>query len=599
MLKYFAVPILALLLFVFFRTYRLIINYHDACKFNLPIIILPVSFEDPWWLLLRPLFSWVTHLPLGLGRWYPYTDMGWPMIDGYDTVSYLGETFILVAPTRNQIVSAYPPAVESLYRDIKTWIIPEPHSQIFTFYGQNVSSTNGAEWQRHRKITAQAFNERSMRSVWEESVERAIETTESFEVEGGAPRTLANIRSDFEMLAMRVLAAVGFGQEIDLTDIPPGHRQTLMDSLGFILKHVFISIVFAGTNVPDILLPKVLKRLKLSVSEFRLYMEESVLRNMQSISSTSKPNKGPRRTSLLEAMVSANHAEISQTSIQTQVPSSKNPYLTDSELYGNLFVFNLAGFETTASTLSFAIPYLALYPEIQAWVVKEVDAHYTYSTNQSSYEEIYPKLVRCLALMYETLRLAGSAPQMIRSPAVPTAFRVPNTDHNSYGKDSGFREITVQPDTLVSGHFYALHLSPRWGQDAKLFNPKRFVKAVSISTSEKEVHESFAMPPEVQDNGALYIAWVFGQRVCPGKKFSQVEFVAIIAHILSLYKIEVLQMENENEKEARGRLTGVLREKYFNVSAHIKRPEDAGVRFVRRTEYSQRDQSLEGSSEVI
>lgn len=566
MFMYLAVPVLLLLLFISLRTYNLIINYNDARKFNLPIIILPVSFEDPWWLPLRPLFSWVTHLPFGLGHWYFYTEMGWPMSDGYDTVSRLGETFILVAPTRNQIVSAYPPAVERIYRDMKTWIIPDPHSQVFTFYGQNVSSTNGSDWQRHRKITAQAFNDRSMRYVWEESIERAKEATESLE---GASRTISAIRSDFEVLAMHVLAAVAFGQDIDLSRIPPGHRETLMASLGFILKHIFISIVFAGVHAPDFLLPKVLRHLKLSIAEFRLYMEESVLRSMQSHSS-SKENK---RASLLESMVTANHAERTQTS-QAQAQGSRPSFLTDSELYGNLFVFNLAGFETTASTLSFALPYLALHPEIQAWVTEEIDAHY--STQQSSYEETYPKLVRCLALMYETLRLAGSAPQMIRSPTHPTPLLVPSS-RNIDGKDSGSREITVNTNILVSGHFYALHLSPRWGKDASLFNPKRFVRAAS-----EESQEAFAMPPETQEYGALYIAWVFGARVCPGKKFSQVEFVAVISHILSLYRIEVLQEQRESPSQARDRLKGVLREKYFNVSAHIKRPEDAGIRFVRR-----------------
>ena len=80
----------------------------------------------------------------------------------------------------------------------------------------------------------------------------------------------------------------------------------------------------------------------------------------------------------------------------------------------------------------------------------------------------------------------------------------------------------------------------------------------------------------------MYIAWVFGARVCPGKKFSQVEFVAVIAHMLSVYQIELVKDDWKTMGSARGKLMNVLDEKYFNVSAHMKRPHDASIRLVRR-----------------
>ena len=70
--------------------------------------------------------------------------------------------------------------------------------------------------------------------------------------------------------------------------------------------------------------------------------------------------------------------------------------------------------------------------------------------------------------------------------------------------------------------------------------------------------------------------------MCPGKKFSQVEFVALVANILSRYRIEAVARENESGVEARQRLLQVMNEKYFNISAHFRRPEDAAVRFLSR-----------------
>ena len=548
MLHYIALA--PVLFFVTFRTWRLIRNYLIARKVDLPMILLPVSFEDAWWIPLRPLFAWVERLPLGLGNWYLFTDMGWPTADGNKTVVRLGENFVLVSPSSNQLVSCYPAGIQHVFRDPRRFIAPESQSQLFAVYGQNVSSTNGADWQRHRKITALAFTEKTFHHVWAEAIKRTKDIDFINPI-----RTLSGIRSTFDVLAMHVLVSVGFGQDTSLTAVPPGHRESLMESLGFILRHIILTIIFSGLKAPDFLLPNALKRLKVAVADFRLYMEEAVLRHMQQQTST-KARTGT--TSLLEAMVNANEAEKQQLQSHTGRPS----YLTESELYGNLFVFNLAGYETTASSFTFALSYLATNPDKQKWVTEEIDAHYR-AANSRPYDEIYPKLVRCQALMYETLRLASPAPLIVREPTSPLDVPIITSE--------GERMITVDRGTVIGCHFYGSHLSPRWGADAATFNPARFVSASSSGA------EKLVVPSEV-----LYVPWGSGPRNCPAKKFSQVEFVAVIAQLLSEYRVEPLKLETETVEMARQRLEGVLDEKYFNISAHLKRPGDAGVKFVKR-----------------
>jgi cytochrome P450 len=136
---------------------------------------------------------------------------------------------------------------------------------------------------------------------------------------------------------------------------------------------------------------------------------------------------------------------------------------------------------------------------------------------------------------------------------------------------AGEKNIAIPPGVMVGMNGYGAHLSPRWGHDADKFNPLRFVQP-----SEKGV-ECLRVP----DIG-MFLPWIGGTRVCPGKKFSQVEFVAIVAQILSQYRIEPLPDQGEDNESARGRLLGVLDDKFYHVSAHLKRPEDAGVRFVPR-----------------
>ena len=61
-------------------------------------------------------------------------------------------------------------------------------------------------------------------------------------------------------------------------------------------------------------------------------------------------------------------------------------------------MFNLAGFETTSTTLSFTIPYLAANPTLQDWVREEVDS-VSRNGKLTSYEDAFPLLPRTLSLM--------------------------------------------------------------------------------------------------------------------------------------------------------------------------------------------------------
>lgn len=75
-------------------------------------------------------------------------------------------------------------------------------------------------------------------------------------------------------------------------------------------------------------------------------------------------------------------------------------YLTEEEIAGNLFVFTAAGYETTANTMGYAATLLAVYPEWQTWIQAEIDTVFeTSSPSESDYSTVYPKLVRCLAVM--------------------------------------------------------------------------------------------------------------------------------------------------------------------------------------------------------
>ena len=76
--------------------------------------------------------------------------------------------------------------------------------------------------------------------------------------------------------------------------------------------------------------------------------------------------------------------------------------------------------------------------------------------------------------------------------------------------------------------------------------------------------------------------WSHGPRVCPGKRFSQVEFAAVISVMVRDYRVTPARRGDESEVEARERLVRTVEDSYFNMSPKVRRPLDAGLSWVRR-----------------
>ena len=77
-----------------------------------------------------------------------------------------------------------------------------------------------------------------------------------------------------------------------------------------------------------------------------------------------------------------------------------------------------------------------------------------------------------------------------------------------------------------------------------------------------------------------FIAWSDGPRLCPGKKFSQVEFVAVIARLMWKHRLEVVPTEGENVDAARKRVLEVARDSDVHLTLKMRRPMDMTIRWL-------------------
>ena len=74
--------------------------------------------------------------------------------------------------------------------------------------------------------------------------------------------------------------------------------------------------------------------------------------------------------------------------------------LSVDEILGNIFVFNIAGHDTTAISLAYSLLLLVAHSEAQDWIAEELNFYLRDGDSEIwKYEEVSPKLKRCLAIL--------------------------------------------------------------------------------------------------------------------------------------------------------------------------------------------------------
>lgn len=105
---------------------------------------------------------------------------------------------------------------------------------------------------------------------------------------------------------------------------------------------------------------------------------------------------------LLDGLVRSRRVERENPAGDADSHSARDPGLSDAEILGNLYIFTLAGHETTATTLRFALVLLALHQDIQGELfdgIQEATRDEPLDPAEWDYSTVFPKLVAPLCVM--------------------------------------------------------------------------------------------------------------------------------------------------------------------------------------------------------
>jgi len=218
--------------------------------------------------------------------------------------------------------------------------------------------------------------------------------------------------------------------------------------------------------------------------------------------------------------------------------SQKEFEFTHRDLLGNIFIFLLAGYETTASALSFTIALLATHQEEQEELYKHIRSVVP-DGRLPTYHDV-PRLTRVLAVINESLRLYAPATMVFKKAAEDCVIQT----------DSG-KPLPVPKGTMLVPMVNAIHRNPRYWSDPDEFRPGRFLGDY---------------------NKDAFIPFSAGARGCLGRRFSEIEQIAVLSVIVLHYKITVLEEPQYAHETASERKKRVLASQLGIVSVPLRTP---------------------------
>ena len=279
--------------------------------------------------------------------------------------------------------------------------------------------------------------------------------------------------------------------------------------------------------------------------------------------------------------------------------------LTDKEILGNVFVFLLAAHETTANSLHFCLVLLAMNTAAQRRLQADLDDIFLgRPVSEPEYEEIIPKLFGSMAgaVLNEELRLLAPIVAVPKSTQKDTPQRL----------EVAGQICTVPADCYIELLPYAAHRNPnQWptglpanphkatnplsnlDNDLEEFRPERWIldpdakRTASMPDQETDM-EAFALGinTAADTSAALYrppkgayIPFSIGHRSCIGRRFAQVEVLAVLALIFSQYSVELAVDALASDEEV-GKMDNQAKFEVWNRArdeANRQMNEDMGV----------------------
>ncbi|KAI0402887.1 cytochrome P450 [Xylaria palmicola] len=561
-MAYILLVVTLLFLFVSRFLYYFIRNIINSTAIGVPIVLVPVDQNHLVWLLLSTTNRRRLQklLPIWLWNRISLTILGWEFHEQLRPFQQLSthnedelcKSFVLVGFGALDFWTVDSTAAQEICSRVHDFEVPRSLKFALGQYGPNVMTTNGDVWARHRRIVTSVIDDRILRTAFDDSIRQTSGLLDEIFSTSTSNSEWAETRLIFDMIkkvTIYVLFNASMGTKAHWRDEDgkpePSYRMTQIESLTAVVSNL------AGTAIIPTRILTAWPSWLPGYSRMETLGVAKVEVHRRTKSKLDKERKYMSANSTRESKTNNIMIKLLQESESHQTPYKG---LSDDEMISTLFVLTAAGFETTATTLAYAIVLLAKHAQWQDWLLEEVDALMPIEYTQPiQYMVTFPRATRIMAFMLETLRLYSPAPHVHREVNSHTTL------HTSTGT------IRLPPGTRVYVNSLAMHMLPSWRDINRPSDPD-FVKP------DPDILDEYTFRPSrwLNPAGAVHVIyhppkctflpWAMGPRVCPGQKMAQVEFTAVLLAMLRRHRVAASLLEGEGQAEMERRLDGRLRD---------------------------------------
>ncbi|KAI8988312.1 cytochrome P450 [Mycotypha africana] len=350
--------------------------------------------------------------------------------------------------------------------------------------GPSILSVSGPDWKRHRKIANPAFQRSMPITTFGEL------TIKMFEVINKEPGDTIDVLDLFERWTLDAIGITGF--DFDFNALGDKHNKWVdyYDSVKGGMSNPFF-IFFYQFDTKYVHLFKKRKELHEKLDKFLSNLDDIINQKRELVRHNISKTTDSERD-LLTLMIESEMNE-------------EGDKMSNEELRSNLCIFFLAGHDTTANTLAFALYELAMNPELQEKAREEA-----IRVLGDSPADAIPTLEQTKELNFLNMVIKETLRR--HPPVYNITSRVVLEDMDIVGN-------FIPKGSEVTVDIYNLHHNPEVWTDPYKFNPDRFLPGGEADSKE----------------GIVWAPFSNGGRQCIGMNFSLAEQRVVLSMLLRKY----------------------------------------------------------------
>lgn len=353
--------------------------------------------------------------------------------------------------------------------------------------GGSLFHMTGEKWREARNLLSPAFTSSKMKSMFDLIVKCSKNFANYLSKQTPENNKMINTKDLFTKYTNDVIATCAFGVEIDSLTDPKndfyvlGREATNLE--GMTLK------IFLSRALPQVLKIFKIKIVSKKVADFFTNIVRSTV--------GMRDKKGISRPDMLQLMMNARNKE------------SKHLKLDITEMTAQAFVFFFGGFDTTSTQMCIMAHELAINPDIQEKLQKEIDDVLKRFEGNLTYE-IINEMPYLDAVFYEAMR---------RHTQVVVIERLCVKEFELPPALPGLKPFTIKPGMYVWISPGSIHRDEKYYKNPLKFDPDRyFSKKVGI-------------------NDVNNLGFGIGPRACIGNRFAILEIKILFFFLLAEFNL--------------------------------------------------------------